>query len=215
MQAQSQPAWFGGMPIDVIEDHILARLDGRSLGRLLTTGKTLRSLIDNNHPAWWSAHSQLLTGKLRMIRVTSRESHRMPQVGDDGRENDFMGASITGYCDVAETSSEAAHRIPLVILMIPLMTCAGIMPEARRGVQVGVPGHAARDVHDLRVEGQHGGARWGDQEGFVRAMHLGKPSYQRLLREARAPGGKPGWPTSTFLLPQRARDACCSDVCTC
>ena len=76
--------WFNGVPIDVIDNYVLARLDGRALGRMILSSRVLRDLVDDNHPAWWSAHSQMLTGKLRLIKVTTRESHRTPQVRSIG-----------------------------------------------------------------------------------------------------------------------------------
>jgi hypothetical protein len=89
--------WFHGVPIDVIDNYVLARLEGRALGRMILSSRVLRDLVDDNHPAWWSAHSQMLTGKLRLIKVTTRESHRTPQV----RTIDLVCACAYVCCECA------------------------------------------------------------------------------------------------------------------
>eukprot|EP00284_Hemiselmis_tepida_P017567 CAMPEP_0174923980 /NCGR_PEP_ID=MMETSP1355-20121228/6945_1 /TAXON_ID=464990 /ORGANISM="Hemiselmis tepida, Strain CCMP443" /LENGTH=170 /DNA_ID=CAMNT_0016169721 /DNA_START=127 /DNA_END=635 /DNA_ORIENTATION=- len=57
----------GLLPVDVTEDKVLPRLTGRALGRLLSTCRGFRELIHDDHPAWWSAHQQVLTGKPRLM----------------------------------------------------------------------------------------------------------------------------------------------------
>lgn len=58
---------------------VLPRLDGRSLARLACVSASLQAMITDGHPAWWSAHSQLLTNRqASMSHIVCANLHALP-----------------------------------------------------------------------------------------------------------------------------------------